>query len=107
MPIKAVHRHVDAAQLGDDIRAGGKLRHIAFPLREYLLALALIGADAEWATEMIEDDFRFGVDAGKLRQFRYLVVEEPGIKGKPMRIEPRKTFAETGEAEQALWRAGV
>src|SRR5581483_471869 len=80
MPSEAVHRHVDSAELGGDIGAFRELRDIDLPLPEDFLALSLVGADSEGASEMVQNDRDLREGARQAGQPGDLMMIVPGIE---------------------------
>src|SRR6516165_3127131 len=93
---EAEHPHAETAELDVDIGAGGELADACAPRGEYFVALAGIGAEADRAADMVEDDLRVGKGARQIDQLVELGVVHPGVKAEA-------EWAEAGEALANLW----
>ena len=56
MEVKAVDRHRQAAEFHVYIRAGCQLLYPAVPCGEHLVAFATKWSDAEWASNVVNDN---------------------------------------------------
>src|SRR5215472_4680247 len=98
--IEAERGHADAAELDIDVRALCQLGDISLPAGEDFLPAAGIGANAEHAADMVEDDRRVGERAGEVDRVRQLRVILPGIEAEPQRRELREALAGFGVAHE-------
>src|SRR5277367_1110096 len=98
--VEAERGHPDAAELDVDIRTFGQFGDVLSPTGEDLLPVTGIGADAEHAADMIEDDRRVGESAGDVDRVRQLRMILPGFEAEAERGELRKSLAEFGVAHQ-------
>src|SRR5580765_1210059 len=94
VPAEAVDLHVDPAELGDDVRAGGELADRLLPLGVDVLGAAGVRADAERAAEVVEDDGGGGKRARKRGDVRDLVMIEPRLEGELARRQLLEPHAE-------------
>ena len=90
-PAEAVDHHLDAADLGDDVLAGGEFGDCVAPAGEVLVVLAGVRAHAERTAEVVEDDRGVGEGAGEVGELGDLRVVEPGL-------EAEVALAKLGEA---------
>src|SRR4029434_1407646 len=94
--------HVDAAELGDDVRAGGELADRLAPLRVDVLRAARVGTDAERPAEMVKDDRRARERARQRGDVRDLMMVEPRLEPELARRQVGESLAEVVAQEQAL-----
>jgi hypothetical protein len=58
--------HADAAELDIDVRTFGQFGDVLLPIGEDLLAAAAIGADSQYAADMVENDRGIGKGPGEI-----------------------------------------
>src|SRR5438552_4613697 len=106
VPSEPVDLHVDPAELGDDVRAGGELGDRRAPLPEHVLFLGRVGADADRPTEVIEDDRGVGKRARQRGDLRDLPVIAPPFERETAWRQLRVSGAEVVAREQSWSRVG-
>ncbi len=100
MPTETVVGHRQAAELGDDVVAGGELCDALGPLVEDLVAPAGVHADAERGAEVVEHHRGVGHGPGELEHLGVLMVVVPRVVGEVAAAELSNALPErlVGEA---------
>ena len=102
VPAKAVDWHGNASKFGDNVGALAEGCNGLFPLGKYFIPVACIGADAQGAAEVVEDDGGVGEGTGKFGDFRDLGVVAPDLKAEVKGREAGKAFSEGRLAIQVV-----
>jgi hypothetical protein len=106
LPSEAIHWHLDAADFGHDVAAARQLRDRGSPRLEDLVVLAGVGAEAERAAEVVEDDRRVRERPREVGQLRDLRVVRPTLEGHAVPREPGVPAPELGVEQQVGWLDG-
>ena len=107
MEAEAVDRHDETAEFGDHVRAFGQFGDRAFPVLEYLGALAGVRPNTERAAEVVEDDRLVRERPRQIGQLGNLRMVQPAVEGHAALAEFLEAGAEPGVREHPLPRRGM
>src|SRR6266446_4515504 len=103
MPAKPIDFHIDPPKFGDNVGALCELRDGLAPRPENLVVFSRIGADAERAAEMVEDDRGVRESPRQVCQFSNLGMVAPAFETHLVAREMRISLAKS-RVEIQVWR---
>src|SRR4029450_3035575 len=93
MHVETEQPHAETAQLHMHVGPCRQGLDPLVPLGEHLVALALVAAEPDRATDMVEHDRRARESARKVDHIGELRVVDPGVEAQPQRSELSETLA--------------
>ncbi len=106
MEVPAIDAHGHTTQLDDNVVAGGECFDGLGPGGEDFFALAGVGADRQWAADMVETNLRARKGLGQSGEVANLRVIQPCVERHVQRRQASESFAERLVIHQP-WRRRV